>query len=82
MNITKPRRPILSQDTVAKTGQPEGGGARLSRLSERFAPYWLLIPSLICMAGVLIYPLVYSLYISFFNYRLARTDTTDRKSVV
>lgn len=76
MNITKPRRPILSQDTVAKTGQPEGGGARLSRLSERFAPYWLLIPSLICMAGVLIYPLVYSLYISFFNYRLARTDTT------
>ncbi len=76
VSVGKPKQPILNQETFAKLGQPENGTSRWSQLSERYAPYWLLIPSLICMVGVLIYPLAYSLYISFFNYRLARTDTT------
>ncbi len=46
---------------------------RLSRLENRFEPYWLLAPALLIITAVLLYPLVYSLYISFLDYRLARS---------
>lgn len=52
-----------------------GRGARLSQIMERYAPYWLFLPALICMVGILIYPLLYSLYISFFDFRLAAAET-------
>ena len=77
MTVSKSTRPVLDQRALADAGQhPEGRGAWLSRLSERYAPYWLLLPALLCMVGILIYPLLYSLYVSFYDYRLARTDTS------
>jgi len=41
-------------------------GARKRRL----VPYLLLAPSLLLFVGILIYPLVYSLYLSFHSYQL------------
>lgn len=46
--------------------------AQLSHWEERYTPYWLILPALFIMAAILLYPLIYSLYISFFDYRLAR----------
>jgi multiple sugar transport system permease protein len=37
---------------------------------ERYIHYWLILPALITMCAVLIYPLAYSLWISFFNWNV------------
>src|SRR5690606_33946385 len=37
---------------------------------ERYAQYWLVLPALIAMCAVLIYPLGYSLWISFFDWNI------------
>lgn len=46
--------------------------ARLDALQERYAPYWLLLPAVGIISAVLLYPLLHALYISFFDYKLAR----------
>lgn len=37
---------------------------------ERYAQYWLILPALLTMCAVLIYPLGYSLWISFFDWNI------------
>lgn len=39
-------------------------------LFERYARYWLIVPALVAMGAVLAYPLLYSLWISFFDWRI------------
>src|SRR5687768_14071780 len=37
---------------------------------ERYIQYWLILPALVTMCAVLVYPLVYSLWISFFDWNI------------
>lgn len=41
---------------------------------ERYMQYWLILPALLTMCAVLIYPLVYSLWISFFDWNVTSTS--------
>jgi multiple sugar transport system permease protein len=48
-------------------------GARRPRMrgwGERYVQYWLILPALLTMCTVLVYPLVYSLWISFFDWNI------------
>ena len=47
--------------------------SRLDAWQARYAPYWLLLPALGIIGAVLLYPLVHALYISFLDYKLARS---------
>jgi multiple sugar transport system permease protein len=42
-------------------------------LGERYIHYWLILPALLTMCAVLIYPLAYSLWISFFDWTASPT---------
>jgi multiple sugar transport system permease protein len=56
-----PRRPALA------------AGARRPRMrgwGERYVQYWLILPALLTMCAVLIYPLAYSLWISFYDWNI------------
>lgn len=37
---------------------------------ERYIRYWLIVPALAVMCAVLLYPLLYSLWISFFDWKI------------
>lgn len=41
---------------------------------EKYAPYWLVLPAILVMCGVLIYPLAYSFWISFFDWNITSLD--------
>lgn len=41
---------------------------------ERYVQYWLILPAVIVMCAVLIYPLAYSLWISFFDWNITSVD--------
>ena len=48
-------------------------GARRPRIrgwGERYVQYWLILPALLTMCAVLVYPLAYSLWISFFDWNI------------
>jgi multiple sugar transport system permease protein len=48
-------------------------GARHPRTrgwGERYIQYWLILPALLTMCAVLVYPLAYSLWISFFDWNI------------
>ncbi len=56
-----PRRPALA------------AGARRPRMrgwGERYIQYWLILPALLTMCAVLVYPLAYSFWISFFDWNI------------
>jgi multiple sugar transport system permease protein len=38
---------------------------------ERYIQYWLVLPAALTMCAVLVYPLAYSLWISFFDWNIA-----------
>jgi multiple sugar transport system permease protein len=60
-----PQRPALATDVRRPTSRGWG---------ERYVQYWLILPALLTMCAVLIYPLVYSLYISFFDWTITTPD--------
>lgn len=41
---------------------------------EKYAPYWLVLPAILVMCGVLVYPLAYSFWISFFDWNITSLD--------
>jgi multiple sugar transport system permease protein len=43
-------------------------------IGERYIQYWLILPALITMCAVLIYPLGYSFWISFFDWTITTPD--------
>src|SRR5215218_157751 len=58
----------------ALPGRPAlAAGARRPRTrgwGERYIQYWLILPALLTMCAVLVYPLSYSLWISFFDWNI------------
>ncbi|MBV9354310.1 MAG: sugar ABC transporter permease [Chloroflexi bacterium] len=40
---------------------------------KRWAPYLLVLPSVLVLLGVMIYPIVYGVYISLFEYRMTQS---------
>ena len=56
-----PRQPVLI--TGARRPRMRGWG-------ERYIQYWLVLPALLTMCAVLVYPLAYSLWISFFDWNI------------
>jgi multiple sugar transport system permease protein len=58
----------------ALPGRPAlAAGARHPRTrgwGERYIQYWLILPALLTMCAVLVYPLAYSLWISFFDWNI------------
>src|SRR5215218_600740 len=61
------RRLLRPQSVV-----PTESVRRLRRggVGERYAHYWLILPALVAMCAVLVYPLAYSLWISFFDWSI------------
>jgi multiple sugar transport system permease protein len=68
---------------VPSAGPPSGAvrarvpaRATPHRLSwgERYAHYWLLLPATIAMAGVLVYPMIFSLWVSLHDWPLVSQD--------
>src|SRR5262245_59128634 len=60
-------RPLSEPRRVA------GVRSRIGGLSERYAQWWLLAPALLVMCGILVYPLLFSLWVSLFDWRMAAT---------
>ena len=56
-----PRQPVL----IAGARRP-----RMRGWGERYIQYWLVLPALLTMCAVLVYPLAYSLWISFFDWNI------------
>lgn len=47
-----------------------GRGRRVLKLRHRFLSYWLILPSLLLLVFIIVYPLGFSLYYSFQNWNL------------
>lgn len=45
---------------------------KLYFLSRKYVPYWLIFPAIIVIVAIMLYPLVYSIYISFLDMKLGR----------
>src|SRR5438445_5840582 len=50
------------------------GQARLAAWIERYTHYWMLAPSVLAMCAILVYPLLFSLWVSFFDWRMAAAN--------
>jgi ABC-type sugar transport system permease subunit len=75
VSVGKPAQKLPQQATSsAPAARRAGLRPRLANWEERYAPYWLIAPAIIVICAILLYPLVYSFYISFFDYRLARAS--------
>lgn len=57
-------------------GSAGGGATKRSRLARTSVPYLLLAPSFILLGVVLIYPLFYNIYLSFFDWRYTNPAAT------
>jgi len=57
-------------------GRAAGGTGRRFRLGRGSIPYLLLAPSFALLGVVLIYPLFYNIYLSFFSWRYTNPDAT------
>ncbi len=55
------QRPALARDV--RRPRRRGWG-------ERYVQYWLILPALLTMCAVLVYPLAYSMWISFFDWNI------------
>jgi len=57
---------------------PADAGSSLHRQlrRRRLFPYLMLLPAMIVTAGIVVYPMAYSLYVSFTRYNLLRPDRT------
>ena len=40
-------------------------------MNERNAHYWLIAPAVLTMCAILVYPLLFSMWVSLFNWRMA-----------
>ncbi len=59
--------------TIASRRENRKWLSRLDAVQARYAPYWLLFPAVGIICAVLLYPLLHALYISFLDYKLARS---------
>ena len=71
----------MTMDAAHLTGPPNGSdeGSFFARLRRRnWFPYLMVLPALIVVLAVVIYPMAYSLYVSFTPFHLLRPDTTSQ----
>ena len=61
---------VHPQQTVQAAYVPRGRRG----IGERYIQYWLILPALITMCAVLIYPLGYSFWISFFDWTITSVE--------
>ena len=45
-------------------------------MNERNAHYWLIAPAVLTMCAILVYPLLFSMWVSLFNWRMAAATHT------
>ncbi|MBV9359099.1 MAG: sugar ABC transporter permease [Chloroflexi bacterium] len=55
---------------------PTSAGTRLNAWTEKHSHYWLVAPAVLVMCGILVYPLLFSLWVSLFDWRMASTSHT------
>ena len=67
------RQGVLTQQPALTRNvrRPKGRG-----WGERYVQYWLILPALLTMCAVLIYPLAYSMWISFFDWNISSVDNS------
>jgi multiple sugar transport system permease protein len=71
----------MTTDAARLTAPPRDprGGSFFSRSRRRnWFPYLMTIPALIVVVAVVIYPMAYSLFVSFTPFHLLRPDTTSQ----
>jgi len=74
------RRSVPAASSVRAAGRraqplaPVSVGSRLAAWVERHVHYWLLAPAVLVMCAILVYPLLFSLWVSFFDWRMAATS--------
>ena len=70
----------MTMDAAQSGGPPrdpdEGFFTRLRR--RNWFPYLMVLPALIVVLAVVVYPMAYSLYVSFTPFHLLRPDTTSQ----
>ena len=65
---------------IRTTGSERAAGAetpahppawsRMAAWTERYVHYWLVAPAVLAMCAILVYPLLFSLWVSFFDWRM------------
>ena len=71
----------MTTDAARLAGPPRGveRGSAFTRLRRRnWFPYLMTVPALVVVVAVVIYPMAYSLYVSFTGFHLLRPDTTSQ----
>lgn len=71
----------MTTDTARLTVPPPGPGrgSLLTRLRRaEWFPYLMTVPAVIVVVAVVIYPMAYSLFVSFTGFHLLRPDTTSQ----
>jgi multiple sugar transport system permease protein len=66
--------PVHPARPAARALAPQTTGARISSWTERHAHYWLVAPAVGVMCGILVYPLLFSLWVSLFDWRMAAAN--------
>ena len=67
---------MTASTTHAPTPKPPRFGSSLQH--RHLFPYLMLLPALLVTIGVVVYPMAYSVYISFTKYNLLRPDRTSQ----
>ena len=60
--------------SLQASAQP-GGAAAASRISARWFPLFMLLPAILFILVILLFPLLYSLFVSFTPYELLRPNS-------
>ncbi len=71
----------MTTDAARLASPPQGppGDSALQRLRRRnWFPYLMVLPALLIVLAVVVYPMAYSLYVSFTPFHLLRPDTTSQ----
>jgi multiple sugar transport system permease protein len=58
---------------IESAGSAVRGPAGVGGLTERYAHYWLVAPAVLAMCAILLYPLLFSFWVSLFDWRMAAT---------
>jgi multiple sugar transport system permease protein len=71
----------MTTDAARLQAPPDatGGSSFLARLRRRnWFPYLMTVPAVLVVVAVVIYPMAYSLFVSFTGFHLLRPDTTSQ----
>jgi multiple sugar transport system permease protein len=66
--------PIPAAATHAPSREHLAGQARVAAWVERHIHYWMVAPAVLAMCAILVYPLLFSLWVSFFDWRMAASN--------